>query len=193
MANVEINKTSSTTGGKGGDSSGDGFGSDSGGGGDSGDGTDFTYYDVTSTTTMGGGGSNPAATDIPVLTLPNTVNVRDNLCVLLTINISTAITQPDPHSVPVFMEASHDGTNFNQHQRSGDVFNTQILADLTVDTTGVQTFMINTELMNFPVVRFGFNSGEVNLNGLVFTMGVAYVDEWVHPNRHRGWGVLQGE
>ena len=194
MAYTQILQSAKSTTGIGGSSSSGGGGGGSGGGGGevAGEGSDFSYTNVTTVTTFGESGDHPAATDTVVYDLPATVDIRNNLNIILTINI-TGVSGTPSGAIPVFMEASADGTNWTEHGRAGDSLSEQLSAGLSTTVAGVHTFLINTENMNFPRVRFGFNSNNINLNGMDFSMGLAYVDAWVNPARHRTYGTLQGE
>jgi len=196
MAYAEVIKDDIGTGGSGGKSGIEGIsgtgGYQDGGGTDSGAGTDFTYYNVTSDTTMGGSGSNPGASDTPVLTLPDTVSVRDNKGCVVQITIGTA-SSATGSAVPLFAEFSHDGTNWTEHNGTGSVNNTTINASLPTTTTGTHTYWLDLNNCNFPRFRVGFNSNGQNLNGMVFNMAVTFIDDWVDPAKYRKWNALQGE
>lgn len=197
MATIQIQKTTVVSSSKGGSSgttltSGSGDPSQDGGGIDEGPGNDYTYYKVTTDTTYGGSGTNPDPTDTVVLDVPETVEIQDQKGILLTIDITTGITQP-VSLIPVFMEVSHDGTNWSTHSDSTASDKVQVIAGLQVADAGVQTFYINTEDMRFPRVRLGFNSNGVNLDGLVFSMGFTYVDKWIDPAKYRNWLAKPGE
>jgi hypothetical protein len=197
MTYTQVLKTTVVTSGKGGISGG-GFtitpdGSSEGGGGeDSGESDDFTYVSITDTNTFGS--SDLGSSAIPVFDLPTTVDISQNKGMLWTIETVTKLSS-DPGTVPVFLEVSHDGTNWSSYTDSATTHKITVLADLDLtrpDGT-VEVLWVNTEDMRFPQYRFGFNSGGVNLDGYAFKLGYTFVDKWVDPAKYRKWLTKPGE
>jgi hypothetical protein len=142
-------------------------------------GEDDDNFTITTNATIDVPDDTGTTTPTIVLDIPATQTVANHQ-ILVTISVVETIDiVPD---IDVFMEASHNGTDWTDHSLSGANTSIELTDSLPVDTVGTYVYSANLYKQTFPYYRIGINSNGYDIDGLGLEADYTSINNYTSPN-----------